>query len=218
MTIARAMFSIVVQQVPPTVDYTPAFIGLAGALTGALIGLQFNLWSHRTERKRHIREKVALLMEQTDVVHRFYREEMRRHENSPFFDGKKEDRNRAIEEALRKLDAAMDEARRVLGYLGLTDQKVWYAAQLLFDAAYDIQRVIPGWLRDNSPYSDPMANLRNASQLYDRVNRQLVELVGQTPPHPLGPTITIRKFTRWSARKLNAQTLTAPRKEKADAG
>ncbi|MFC8037808.1 hypothetical protein ACFUOZ_00445 [Paenarthrobacter sp. NPDC057355] len=179
-------------------DYTPAVIGLVGTLVGASIGLAFNSFAHKEQKRRHINEKVVELLRRTDAIRSAYTEVFK---DSQSYGGGTElsavnDRREIANRP--RLDIAMSqsaEARIVLDYIRLTaDPTTSWLAREVTDSSRTLQVAIKGYVEKGRPV------LRTYLQNYGETRNALISHLAPKPPAPNGPRVLANKFSHWAAR------------------
>lgn len=176
-------------------DYTPAVIGFVGTLFGATIGLAFNSFSHREQKRRHVNEKIVELLRHTDGVYAAY--------NNIYSLDLDDDRSR---EAIAKRKAESEvraseargsamEAKLALDYIGLV------ADRKTFGKADDVRGSSVRLLDKVTRYLSGEEALRFEARFgYDDARKALVSHLSPNEPAPNSPSLLWLRFSKWAAR------------------
>ncbi|WP_144661538.1 hypothetical protein [Paenarthrobacter nicotinovorans] len=189
---------VVAAQSPTLTDYTPAAIGLIGTLIGASIGLAFNSFAHKEQKRRHINEKVVELLRRTDAIRTSYTEVF--NDARKYGDGNETnagtDRRKMVNTP--HLNIAMSEtreARIVLDYIRLTaDPTTAWLAREVTDCSRTLLVAIKNYVEKDRPVQ--RAYLQN----YGETRNALISHLAPKSPAPNGPRLLAARFSRWAAR------------------
>ncbi|MET4618725.1 hypothetical protein ABIE18_000148 [Arthrobacter sp. 2762] len=187
----------------PQPDYMPAVIGFVGTLFGATIGLAFNSFSHREQKRRHLNEKTVELLRHTDAIRLAYMDVYRYARRNGGDDNTNETiaavRKKMNEPSLAKAKPEYVEARIVLDYIRLTaDSKTYWLAREVAESSNVLLAAINGYTEKARPVS------RRYTQSYGDARNALIAHLSPTPPAPRGPRVLARAFSRWAARHLRS--------------
>lgn len=178
-----------------TTDYTPAAIGLIGTLIGASIGLAFNSFSHKEQKRRHLNEKVVEFLRHADAIRAAFNDVYTSdfdHDTSPDAVKKREEANRSRVQAARTSEK---EAKIVLDYIGLTaDRRTFWVARATHQSIKNVLAAV-------SLHVTQGATLHmDALFGYGDARSALVSHLTPRGPGAYGPRMLWTKFSAWSAR------------------
>lgn len=178
-----------------TPDYTTATVGLIGTLIGASIGLAFNSFSHKEQKRRHVNEKVVEFLRHTDAINTAFNDVYTSdfdHDTSPTAVNKREEANRSRVQAAR---ASEKEAKIVLDYIGLTaDRRTFWAARAVHQSVKNVLAAVSLHVVHGATlHMDVLFGYRDA-------RNALISHLTPRGAAPYGPRMLWTKFSSWSAR------------------
>ncbi|WP_405475591.1 hypothetical protein [Paenarthrobacter ilicis] len=185
-------------QGPALADYTPAAIGLIGTLVGASIGLAFNSFAHKEQKRRHVNEKVVELLRRTDAIRSAFVEvfnDVQRYGGGSETNAGDDRRKIANTPRLHIAMSETAEAKIVLDYIHLTaDATTSWLARDVTNSSRVLLVAIKGYVEKDRPVR------RIYLQNYAEARNALISHLSPTLPAPHGPRLLAQRFSRWASR------------------